>query len=381
MTGRSLAAAACLLLVAAGCGDDGGDDAVDTTDGSTTTTEPDASGTTGDDAGTSPLGDVTTEAVGPEVFADMPLPPGNISGTTSQAAFAAWDGGAVYLGPAGGLVRFGPESGAEFTPTEGIDTGEEGTTERVVDVLASDGDTLLAIGHQEEFVADVIPTISTEVWTSTDGEAWEQVDAQGFESGTDTVSVTAVIADPEGGWTAGGEVDDGNQVRLALWHSDDGEQWEEVEVTGLDHTDTEEEGESLESLAVVDDTMLVVRTATGLDDERLSLLRGTVGEFEELDPTGLDDLDLPNSDIIPAVTAIDGQFVLFASVEGDDGEFGERTPALFTSDDGEAWTAVELDGPALLDPFSLQALTATDGGAIGLTEGEQVLDVWRFTDG
>jgi hypothetical protein len=380
MTRRSLVAAACLLL-AAGCGDDGSDDGTSETFAEPTSTTATSTTEASTDAGASPLGDVTTEPVGPDVFADIPLPPGNISGTTGKPAFAAWDGGAAYLGPAGGLVRFGPDSGAELTPTDGIDTGEEGTTERVVDVLASDGETLLAIGHQEELVADVIPTISTQVWASDDGDTWEQLDAEGFESGTDTVSVTAVIADPEGGWTAGGEIDDGNQVRLALWHSGDGERWQEVDVDGLDHTDTEEDRESLESLAVVDDTMLVVREVTGIDDERFSLLRGTVGEFDELEPTGLDALDLPNEDVLPSVTAVDGQFVMFASVPGDDGEFGERIPTLFTSEDGEDWTASELDGPALLDPFSLQALVATDGGAIGLTEGEDVLTVWRFTDG
>ena len=161
---------------------------------------------------------------------------------------------------------------------------------------------------------------------------------------------------------AGGEIDDGSQTTLTLWHSDDGRALGgRSRVEGLDHTDTEEDGESIESLAVVDDMMLVVREATGLDDSRLSLLRGTLGQFEELEPTGLDALDLPNSDVIPAVTAVDDQFVLFASVpiEGGD-DFGERIPTLFTSPDGETWAASELDGPILLDPFSLQALTATD---------------------
>lgn len=371
MTGVAVA-----LVLLAACGDDGGDGEQTVDAGATTTSTP-AAGT----SGPSPLGAVTTEAVGAEVFADLPLPPVNISGATSQPAFAAWDGGAVFLGPAGGLVRFGPESGAELTPTEGIDTGEEGTTERVVDVLASDDETLLAIGHQEELVADVIPTTSTLVWRSDDGATWESVDVEGFAFGSDTVTVTAVIADPEGGWVAGGQIDDGSQTTLTLWHSDDGERWEVVAAEGLDHTDTEEDGESIESLAVVDDMMLVVREATGLDDSRLSLLRGTLGQFEELEPTGLDALDLPNSDVIPAVTAVDDQFVLFASVpiEGGD-DFGERIPTLFTSPDGETWAASELDGPMLLDPFSLQALTATDNGAIGLTEGDEVLDVWRFTD-
>jgi hypothetical protein len=373
------------VLVAVGLGFGAvacGDDAMSSSTTEATSSGTAATSTTGatGDAGSSPLGTVTTEGVGPDVFADIPLPPGNISATTSRPAFAAWDGGAAFIGPAGGLVRFGPESGAELTSTDGITTGEEGTTERVVDVLAADGSTLLAVGHQEEFVADVIPTEFPVVWRSDDGETWDQLNVEGLESGTDTVSLTAAIADPEGGWIAGGEVDDGNQVRLALWHSDDGETWEEVPVEGLDHTDTEEEGESLVSLAVVDDTMLVVREATGLDDSHLSLLRGTDGEFEELDPSGLEALDLPNEDVLPGVTAVDGQFVLFASVPADDGEeFGERIPTLFTSDDGEAWTAAELDGPTLLDPFSLQALVATDGGAIGLTEGEDTLDVWRFT--
>jgi hypothetical protein len=374
MTRWGVVAAVSLAFVAVGCGDDG--DAPDAEE----TFDPPATASTSTEAGTSPLGTVTTEAAGADVFADLPLPPGNVSGTTGRPPFAAWDDGAVFLGPAGGLVRFGPESGAELTPTEGIDTGEEGVTERVVDVLASDDGTLLAIGHQEELVADVIPTITTRVWRSEDGDTWEALDTEGFESGTDTVRVTAAIADPEGGWVAGGEIDDGNQVRLTLWHSDDGERWEEVDVEGLDHTDTEEDGESLESFAVVDDTMVVVREVTGIDDSRLSLLRGTVGELDELEPTGLEALDLPNQDVIPAVTAIDGEFVIFASVPIDGGDdFGERIPTLFTSDDGEAWTATQLDGPTLLDPFSLQALVATSTGALGLTEGEEVLDVWRFS--
>jgi len=365
------------LALLGACGDD--EPTITDTTAAVAPTSTEDAGTA--DAGSSPLGAVTTEAAGAEVFADLPLPPGNISGATSRPPFAAWDGGAVFLGPAGGLVRFGPESGAELTPTEGIDTGEEGTTERVVDVLASDDETLLAIGHQEEFVADVIPTTSTRVWRSDDGDTWETVAVEGFQSGSDTVTVTAAIADPEGGWVAGGEIGDGDQTTLTLWHSDDGERWDVVAVEGLDHADTVEDGESIESLAVVDDTMLVVREATGQDDSRLSLLRGTLGQFEELEPIGLDALDLPNSDVIPAVTAVGGQFVLFASVpvEGGD-DFGERIPTLFISPDGETWTADELDGPMLLDPFSLQALTATDRGAIGLTAGDEVLDVWRFTD-
>ena len=288
------------------------------------------------------------KSVGAEVFADLPLPPGNISGATSRPSFAAWDGGAVFLGPAGGLVRFGPESGAELTPTEGIDTGEEGTTERVVDVLASDDRD--APGHRPPGGV----RRRRHPHHQHPGLAIRRRRAPGRPStprasspGTDTVSGHRPHRRPRG--RLGGRRRDrrrqpdrpsrsGTPSTACVGRRSD--------VDGLDHTDTEEDGESIESLAVVDDMMLVVREATGLDDSRLSLLRGTLGEFEELEPTGLDALDLPNSDIIPAVTAVDGQFVLFASVpvEGGD-DFGERIPTLFTSPDGETWTATELTAP------------------------------------
>jgi hypothetical protein len=381
MTRRSLLAATFLLVVAVGCGDDGGDDVTTETSAEPTpTTEADGSDTSTDGAGAGPLGPATTEALGFEAFQELPQPTGDTA-TADRPPITGWDGSAVLIGPAGGLVRLGVGEGAEVTPTDGIDVGEPGTTVRAVDLLASSDDELLALGHQEELVADVVPTVFPVAWRSTDGDEWAQLDVTGLESGSDEVTVTAVVADPDGGWLAGGEVDDGNQTTLTLWSSEDGEAWDVVDSPGLDHTDTEEEGEELVSLAILGDTTLVVRKATGLDDERLSILRSTDGgDFDELEPGGLDALDLPNSDILPTVASVGDQFVMFASTPVDE-EFGERTPTLFVSGDGEDWAAVPLDGPTLPDPFFVQAITGTEAGAVAVAEGEDALNVWRFTNG
>ena len=172
----------------------------------------------------------------------------------------------------------------------------------------------------------------------------------------------------------------GTRATLTLWSSSDGEDWAVVDTPGLDETDTEETGERVVGLAVVGDTLLLAREATGLDDSTYTIARGSRdGEWEHLEATGLDALDLPNSDILPPLASVGDQFVLFASVPIDgEEEFGERRAALFTSEDGESWATTELDGPELPDPFFVQAITATDGGAIGVAEGEDALNVWRF---
>ena len=81
------------------------------------------------------------------------------------------------------------------------------------------------------------------------------------------------------------------------------------------------------------------------------------------------------------MAAIGDSFAMFASVPVEAGnDFGERTPTVFTSTDGEDWTATALDGPTLPDPFFVQAITGTADGAVAVAEGEDALNVWRFSE-
>jgi hypothetical protein len=59
-------------------------------------------------------------------------------------------------------------------------------------------------------------------------------------------------------------------------------------------------------------------------------------------------------------------------------DWGERRPALSRSTDGVSRAAEALAGPTLDDPFLVQAMAATDVGAIGVSEALDALTVWRF---
>ena len=382
---RRTAVVALGLALLAGCGDDGGDE--QTVDAGATTTSTAVPGSTAAPGGDTPLGTPSSEPIGFEVFQELPQPTGDTA-TADRPPLTGWGGSAVLIGPAGGLVRLDTEQGAEVTPTEGLDVAEGENRVRAVDLLASSDDSLLAFGHEEDLLADVEPPIRPFAWRSEDdGDTWEALELSGLDGGSDEVTITALVGMGEGRFMAGGEIDDGNQTTLVVWLSDDGgESWEEMEGTGLDHTDNEEESEHLVGLAVGPERILAIREETGLDDSRITILQlGDSEQWEELEPTGLDALDLPNSDIIPTVASVstfDGPlFTMFASVPADDDEpFGERIPTLFTSDDGEHWDATELEGPTLPDPFFVQAITGTEFGAVAVAEGEDALNVWRFTD-
>lgn len=290
-----------------------------------------------------PFGRTSTEAIGVDLLDDrLPL--------------THWDGTAVLMG-SGGLVRLGVEEGAEVTPTEGVGP---------VDLLdASGDDLLLAVGHDDGPVA----------WRSTDGDTWEELDLTGLDNGTGEVTVTTLVGLNEAGFLAGGEVVDGDQVTLTLWRSEDGEAWEVLDSPGLS-------GEHLAGLAVAGDTLLAVREQAGVDGSTLGVMTYSEGgTWTEQATTGLEPLDLPDGDVVPSVTTIGSSaqelFVLFASVPTDE-EHGERTPALFTSPDGEDWTTVPLEGPTMPDPFHVQTITSVDGGAVAVAEGGEGLDVWRF---
>jgi hypothetical protein len=322
---------------------------------------------------------VATEVISSEAFADFPDPPAEPA-AGAGLALAAWGGGAVILGPSGGLVRLDATDGYDVADTEGIDDGDEGHLVRSVGHLASSEDRLLALGQEVDLVSDVQPSRYATAWTSEDAERWTARAPDGLTAGADEIRVGGVVSDGSG-FFAYGEVDREEGTETAVWSSDDGESWARLETPGLDQPEDIDSDERLVALAVMGDTFLAVREDIGLDDSTFTLVRGEHdGDWSLLEPTGLGALDLPNTDAFGALAAVGGQFVLFAHVPVDpDAEFGARRPALFTSADGHDWAVLEVEGPDLEDPYVPQALVAVAGGAIGLTPAEDGLTIWRFT--
>lgn len=356
-------------LLAGACGGDDGGGEVET--GGPTTTVAEGGGGEGVDIG----------GIDFDLLADLPVPASGLDDIWERPPLAAWDGGAVILGPGGGLVRIPAEGEPTVEPTEGIDVGDD-VLARGVDALASNGETLLAVGREQDFVADVYPDHRPVVWRSTDGLQWEQLDTEGLEDGANPVTVDGVVADGDA-FIAFGEIeeeDEDDQTALTLWRSDDGEAWTRLDTPGLDQPPEPEVDEHLVALAVRGDTFVALREQTGLDDSDLTVVVGERdGEWAEVEDTGLEPLDLPNSDVLPPLATVGDELWIFANVPVDtENEFGERRVAVFTSTDGVEWTAEPLDGPELEDPFFVQALTATDAGAIGVTEAVDELTVWRF---
>jgi hypothetical protein len=272
----------------------------------------------------------TTQVIPVEVLEQLPVPSGDDGGALG---LTAWDGEVLLVGPAGGVVAV-----------------EAGGDDGAVDAVAAGDDTLLALGHDGG---------ATVVWRSSDSERWERLDAGGL----DGAEVTGLTADPDGGFIAYGQVAEDDQTVLTLWRSDDGAQWEVIDTPGLDQ---------------VGDAFVASREAEGLDDSTLTIVQGERdGDWVEVETSGLEPLDLPNSDVLAPLARFGEGVALFGSLPVvPDEEFGERQVSLFTSDTGERWTAAGLDGPGQEDPLAPAELTEVDGGVAGLTGSSDGLVLW-----
>jgi hypothetical protein len=295
-------------------------------------------------------------------------------------AAAALDDDVVVLGPAGGLVRIAPDGASEVTDTEGIDGGEEGVLEVRTTTMTATADGLLAVGEEQDLVADVIPATRPVLWRSTDGRTWDEVEPEGLEAGTDEVRLAAVAVTDDG-LLALGSIDAEEGTVLALWGSTDGARWQREDAPGLAAIGADDRFVYPLALAAAGDTVVATVRIDGQDDERLEVLRAPLGgAWEVVATTGLEPLDLPNTDVLAPLATLGDGFALFGNVPVDEAEeFGERRAAVFTSADGTDWAVEVLDGPALAAPEANAALVTTADGATGLTGGTDGLTIWRIT--
>ncbi len=131
-------------------------------------------------------------------------------------------------------------------------------------------------------------------------------------------------------------------------------------------------------MAVRDDEMLAAigtECVGCFDDDVVALWRSDgASAWQELRFSGLEALDQANSDIVPAIAATDQGYVAFASVGEDHGD--DRTPAVWSSSDGERWEQAALVGPSPSDG-SMDAAASTQHGVVALDSTLRGLVVWR----
>jgi len=275
----------------------------------------------------------------------------------------AWAGGVLVVGRSGGAVLVDADGGTTDVATDGLDA--------TVDAVTSAGGRLLALGHEG---SDPV------AWRSVDARHWERLEAAGLDSAAGAAEVAGMLADDEArGFVAYGEVREGDQSVLSLWGSADGASWAPIEAPGLDQHDADAVSlDHLVGLAQVGPTLLAVREATGPDDSVATVVRGRRGQaWELLDPGGLDDLDLPNSDVLPPIAASGDDFVLLANEPtDDDDEFGMRRATLLASTDGEDWEEVA-SGPDLAGPYGAATLVATPDGVTAVLDDDGALVLWE----
>jgi hypothetical protein len=153
--------------------------------------------------------------------------------------------------------------------------------------------------------------------------------------------------------------------------------WEVLRTEGLSKPG-EYKYQSVNSVAVRGDGMLAAIGTECLDcfDDHVVALRRSdvVSAWQELAFSGLDAVDQANSDIVPAVAATSEGYLAFASV-GEQHSEG-RTPALWSSADGQRWEASELEGPSP-SGGSMDAAISTSRAAVALDNTRAGLVVWR----
>jgi hypothetical protein len=200
----------------------------------------------------------------------------------------------------------------------------------------------------------------------------------------ETDRVDTVVSDATGFLAFGSsrvpESDDGEPVGrgLIVWRSIDGVTWGVLPTQGLSKP-AEYKYQSVSSVALRDDRMLA---ATGtecidcFDDHALAFWRSEGTEaWTELTVSGIDDaLDQANTDIVPAVAATSQGYLAFASVGKEHSD--DRTPALWSSPDGERWEQSELEGPSPIDG-SIDVAIASSRGVVALDATRSGLVVWR----
>jgi len=164
----------------------------------------------------------------------------------------------------------------------------------------------------------------------------------------------------------------------STWRSVDGEQWERVGENLI--PPGENAYEDVAGVAVLGDELLasIGYECSGCYDDyafALSKSEDAGDSWRELDESGLDDIRLPNTDVIPRVVGNDAGFVAVGTSEDGD----DTVATLWRSADGETWTGkTQLGGPREYEyAADIDAMAATETGVIILELRGDELAVWR----
>ena len=309
------------------------------------------------------------------------------------AGVVEWRDELVALTSGGEVVHSGDGRAWEAIPASGFASrdrargqGEEGEAcagDSVRGVAARDG-LLVAVGaravppeHGDDYC-----DARLKLWRSGDATTWEPVEPSGLAE-TDTLDT--VVADTSGflafGYSRASHAQDAGDEEqgrgLTVWRSSDGVTWEPVPTEGLSKP-TAYKYQFVNSIAVRDDRLLAAigtECVGCYDDDVVALWRSDgASAWQELRFSGLEALDQANSDIVPAVAATNQGYVAFASVGKDHGD--DRTPAVWSSIDGEQWDETELAGPSPSNG-SMDAAASTHHGVVALDSTLRGLVVWR----
>jgi len=346
--------------------------------------------------GSAPSGTLTAEVV--EVD----------GGLESIAGVVEWEGGLLAVDRAGTVLRAENEYDWKVSVAKlpGADGGVTG--------LARVGDTLLAVGLSDVGRSEDDYAFEPLVWRSEDGRVWDEVPPTGLAEAGVSVRTHTLTTDADGFVLFGShfpprfsddeaideEEGDDEEVEevegpppdpdaegLVVWRSTDGGSWQRVAEDGL----SDPAGYSLQAVhtvAVRGETLLAAlgtECAGCYDDFAFGIWRSDDGgatwaELEDVE--GLDDIELPNSDVLPVVVATADGFLAFG--RADVFERDENEAALFRvwrSDDGARWEEVgSAEARAAESHFSdsIDAATVTDDAVIALYAAENGLVVLRF---
>jgi len=327
-------------------------------------------------------------------------------GVESIAGVVEWEEGLLAVDRSGTVLR--AEKGRDWKMTvaklPGADDGVTG--------LGRAGDTLVAVGLRDVGRSEDDYAFEPVVWRSEDGRAWDEVPPTGLAENGVSVRTHTLTTDTAGFVLFGShspprfsdettddalEDEDGEEVEepapdpdaegLVVWRSADGRSWQRVAEDGL----SDPAGYSYQAVhsAVVRDRRWLAALGTECagcyDDFAFGLWRSdddgaTWAELDNVE--GLDDVDLPNSDALPAVVADDDGFLAFGRAEVF--ERGEDEAALFRlwrSEDGERWEEVgSAEARATETNFSdsIDAATVTDDAVIALYAAANGLVVLRL---
>ncbi|MEX2268121.1 MAG: hypothetical protein WEA75_05490 [Acidimicrobiia bacterium] len=197
------------------------------------------------------------------------------------------------------------------------------------DGLTTAGDTLIAIGNHRVVSKKGFQELTPLVWVSEDAESWQLTQTSGLDP--DGYLWTAAAHDDALVFGTGAVTKKRNGI--VVWASSDGVQWRRIESTHL-NSPQKYSFHRTDNVAVGPDGLLAVQIVGdrgSRDDETFGIWRSTDGlEWEELDYSGLDSLDRPNSDEAPLVAAVNGGYVGVGVVDG--------RITLFQSSDGASWS-------------------------------------------